>query len=233
MAYQTFNELSSQVQIETDIESEEFIQPSELINYFNTGIRMVEAEIIKLGLREKYLQTEAFISLVQNQQDYLLPADIVANKIRKVVYRDGVTIYTLTPYKSEMAYEGEEVLNLYQSGTDYYQYMLYKIGEDQQFRVVPRANRSITNAIRIIYFKSLNRFVTGTENCDVPDICLDYLMSYVRYRIYHKEGNTRAPDERQTMDDNLKLMRDTLQNQIADPDNDLIDLDLSHYEEMN
>lgn len=232
MAYRTFGDLSSQVQAELDIEDEEFIQSQELINYFNTGITMIESEIVKLGCKEKYLQTEAFISTVAGQQDYDLPEDIIEQKIRKIVYRDNTNIYTLLPSKSESSYEAEDVARLY-SSSDYYTYQIYKINEDNVLRLSPPAYLSVTNALRVIYFKDLNRYDEDATNCDIPAICYEYLMSYVRFRVYMKETHVNMETEAKMVDGYLQLMRETLQNQVADPDMDLNDQDQSFYEEMS
>lgn len=232
MNYQTFGELKAQVESELDIEAEEFVQPAEIVGYFNSAVRIVESEIIKLGLREKYLQTEAYISPIAGQADYDLPTDLVASKIRKVVYRDGATIYTLKPMRGEASYETEDLYNLY-SSSYYYHYLLYKIGETIMFRITPKAYKSVTNAIRIIYFKDLNRYTDDSVNCDVPDICYEMILSYVRWRVYAKETHVNSPGEKANFDAMIQLMRETLQNQVADPDMDLLDQDISLYEEMS
>jgi hypothetical protein len=233
MNYKTFGELKDQVEQELDLEEEEFVQPAEMINYFNSAIRIVESEIIKLGLREKYLQTDATVSVTQGVGDYDLPDNIVANKIRKVVYRDSVTIYTLLPLRGEEAYEVEDVMNLYNT-SEYYRYMLYKTEEKSIFRIVPKAYKTVSEAIRIIYFKDLNRYTADNVICDMPDdICYEVALSYVRWRCYAKETHVNAPGEKENMGEMIQLMRETLQNQVADPDMDLVDKDLSMYEEMS
>lgn len=232
MAYRTFGDLSEQVQMEIDIQEEEFVQPQELINYFNSGITMIESEIVKLGCKEKYLQTEAFVSIVSGQQDYDLPSDIIEQKIRKIVYRDNTNIYTLMPAKIEAAYEAEDIARLY-SSSDYYYYQIYKLTENHIIRLSPPAYLTVTNALRIIYFKDLNRYVDDDTNCDVPVVCYEYLMSYVRFRVYMKETHVNTEMEAKMCDGYLQLMRETLQNQVADPDMDINDQDLSHYEEMS
>ena len=232
MAYKTFGELSTQVQRELDLEDEEFIQPQELIEYFNSCIRMVESEIVKMGLRDKYLQAEDYIDLILNQADYSLPADIVDSKIRKLVYRDNNIIYTLKPLRGEGSFEAEDVLNQYPGGESY-RWTTYKIGSEQKLRLVPKVSKAVTNGIRIIYFKDLNRYDDDATECDVPEICYEYIMTYVRYRIYAKETHVNAPDEKENLGNLLGLMRETLQGQVADPEIDLIDQDLSHYGESS
>jgi len=232
LAYKTFGDLRTQVSRELDIEDEEFIQPQELIEYFNSAIRMVESEIVKMGLRDKYLIVEDYINVVAGQQDYDLPADIVDTKIRKLVYRDNNTIYTLKPLKGEDSFEAEEIMNLYTS-SEYYYYMIYKVGSDYKLRLVPKASKSVTNGIRIIYFKDLNRYTDDLDECDVPEICYEYILSYVRYRCYAKETHVNTEGEKGALNELLGLMRETLQGQVADPDMDLIDQDLSHYGESS
>lgn len=232
MAYKTFGDLRTQILRELDLENEEFVQPQELIEYFNSAIRTVESEIVKLGLRDKYLQSDAFISTVTGQSEYDLPADIIDTKIRKLVYRDNTIIYTLKPLKGEESYEAEDVLNLYTS-SEYYYYMVYKVGTTYKLRLVPKAVKNVTNGIRIIYFKDLNRYDDDLTECDVPDICYEYILSYVRLRCYMKEPHENVGVESELLASNLTLMRETLQNQVADPEMDLIDQDLSHYQESS
>lgn len=226
----TFGDLRSQLEMELDTEDEGFVQETELQNYFNTGITIIESEIVKLGLREKYLQKETFVSTVANQSDYAIPTDIVANKIRKMIYRNGNTIYPIKPLRTEDSYETEDVYNVY-APSEYYRYSIYKTGELNILRLTPKALLSVSNAIRLVYFAKLNRFTADSVNCDIPDICYEYLLSYVRYRVYGKETHPNTAMERGDQMALLTLLRETLQNQVADPDMDLLDGDYSHYEE--
>lgn len=232
MLYRTFGDLKDQVHDELDTQDETFIGEAEMMRYFNSGVTVCEATIIKLGVREKYLQTEAFISTVAGQADYALPADMALNKIRKIIYRRGTLIYTLKPLRNETGYETEDVMNVYPTN-EYYHYSLYKTGETQILRLTPKALYDLTNALRIIYFKTLNRYTQDTDICDLPDICYEFLMSYVRYRIYAKETHVNTPDEKANMAALNQLMQETMQNQVADPEMDLNEADMSHYEEMS
>lgn len=234
MAYRTFGELADQVKAETDIDEEEFVQPEELIGYFNSAVTIIESEIVKLGCKEKYLQSEAFISITAGEQDYDLPEDIIEQKIRKIIYVNNPDVYELGLAKQESSYEVEDVSRLY-SSTDRYAYQIYKIGEDHKLRISPPAYLTVTNALRVIYFKDLNRYEDDNTNADMPWVCYEVLLAYVRYRIYAKESaaSPDAQNEKAILDAMIDLMRQTLQNQIADPNNDLNDQDTSFYEEMS
>lgn len=228
----TFGDLKIQLEMELDTEDETFVVDAEVRGYFNTAITLCESEIVKLGLREKYLQKEAFISTVQNQTDYALPTDIVVNKIRNIIYRNGPIVYKVRPMRGEGSYETEDVYAMYPAN-EYYHYQMYKSGELNVFRITPRALTAVANAFRFVYFAKLNRFTADTVNCDVPDICYEYILSYVRYRIYGKESHANTGGERADLQALLQLMRETLQNQVADPEMDEMDQDCSHYEEFS
>lgn len=233
MTYRTFGDLSLQIQKELDIEDEEFIQGTELIGYFNTGVTIVESELLKLGLREEYLEGEALISIVSGQRQYDLPADIVDTKVRKIVYKNGPTIYTMDPLRGEDKFEGEDMLNQYNTSSEYYRWEILKLTEVYTLRVVPTPELSVTNAMRMLYWRSLNRYTDDSVNCDMPTPCYEFLLAYVRYRVYKKETHVNTASEKDDMGSMLQLMRDTLSGQIADPTIDIIDQDLTLYEEMS
>jgi hypothetical protein len=228
----TFGDLKTQLEMELDTEDETFVVDAEVQGYFNTAVTLCESQIVKLGLREKYLQKEAFISTVQGQQDYAIPADIVVNKIRNIIYRNGPIIYKVRPNRGEASYETEDIYAIYPAN-EYYHYSMYKSGELNIFRITPRALNSVANAFRFVYFGKLNRYVSDMTNCDVPDICYEYILSYVRYRIYGKETHINTAGERADMVALQTLMTETMQNQVADPEMDEMDRDFSHYEEFS
>jgi hypothetical protein len=231
MAYRTFGDLRTQIEQELDLETEDFVQGNEMINYFNSAVRETEAEILKLGLRERYLQDEAFISTVSGQADYTLPSDIIDQQIRKIVYRDGNIIYTLKPLKAEEGFQAEDIYNLY-SSSDYYYYSLYKLTEDFVLRLTPKASKTVTNALRVIYHKDLNRYLTGATNCDVPEIAYEFIRASVKYDCVKKEiGRADLADFKNDKEQMRALMTATLQGQIADPDINMVDQDLSAYED--
>lgn len=232
MIYRTFGDLKTQVEQELDTEGEDFIQPAELRNYFNSAVILCEATIVKLGLKEKYLQGESYLSTIAGSSDYPLPSDIVINKIRKVTYTNNSASYTLKPMNSEDGYAFEDSMRGQNASSEYYNYTIYKIGNQYVFRLVPRPTLAVNNAIRIVYFKSLQRYTADSDLCDLPDVCYEYLMSYVRYRVYAKESHVNTPDEKQNMSALLGLMQETMQNQIADPDLEVNEADFSFYEEM-
>lgn len=236
MAYRLFSDIRTQVEMETDTEGEDFIQPLEMVGFLNSAITVVESEIIKLGLREKYLQGEAYISTVSGTADYDLPSDIIDTKIRKAIYRNGSITYELEPMINEDQYLKEDIYNQY-SANEQYQYQIYKKQSDDKWkiRLTPKASATVTDAIRVIYWRSLNRMIDQNDEstlCDVPKVCEEFILSFVRRKIYKKEKNLGLQIEGSELDSMLQLMRDTLSGQIADPNIDKAEMDLTIYQEM-
>jgi len=237
LAYRTFADLRTQIEKETDTEAEEFIQPTEMVGFINSAVSIVEAELIKIGLREKYLQGEAYISTVSGQADYDLPTDIVDTEIRKIIYRNGSIKYEVKPLLREDQYLAEDIWNEY-SANEVYGYQLYKDQTDDEFklRLTPKASNTVTNALRVIYWRQLNRMIDEndtTTKCDVPKICEEFILSYCRRKVYKKETSQALGIEKAELDEMLGLVRETLQQQIADPNVNLVDLDLSIYGESS
>lgn len=232
MAYRTFGELSTQVENELDLQTEDFVDKNvEMKDYFNSAMREVEAELSKIGLREKYLQKDTTIDVVVNQSDYTLPTDIIDADIRKMVYHDGNIVYTMHPDEGEDSYERDVVENIF-SVTDYYKWKIRKVGEDYKLRIIPKASKSVTGGIVIHYWASLNRYTADGTNCDVPEICYEFIRASVKLDCVRKEfGRPDISDFNYEKERTRKLMQDTLSGQIKDPDIDKVDQDLSVYQE--
>lgn len=230
MAYRTFGDLKQQVLRETDTEVEEFIQDPEVRGYFNTAVTLVESSLLRIDPAANYRIREALIDVVQGQSLYTLPADIIDEKIRKLVYVDGVTIYEILPLISDKQYEFKQFANLY-ANTDVYRYRLVLDGNSYKIELVPTPIKSVTSGLRVTYAKDLNRFDVDTTECDLPQSCYEFLMSYVRYRIYMKENHVNTPGEKADMEAYKKSMDDHLAMQTLDLNSTEAVKDMTHYEE--
>lgn len=234
MAYRTFLDLKTQIDQELDLESEDFIQPTEMVNYFNSAMSIVEAEIITLGLREKYLETSSTISTVTGTADYDMPSDMIDTKIRKAMYNNGVNIYEIKPFLGEDVYEYEKISNLYSANEEYF----YKVVKNQtdgvwKFRLLPKASATVVAGITLWYLKDLNRYDDDDTECDVPTICYEYILAFVRYKCLKKEIHVNTEVESAELKEIKELMVASLQGQIADPNRDKIDMDMSSYQESS
>jgi hypothetical protein len=218
---------------ELDLETEDFIQPDELTGYFNHAIREAEAHILKLGLKDMYLKKKGYISLVSGTDTYDLPIDLYANKIIKVVYRNGAVIYDIKPMdvEGERRYVAEEVINLYQA-LNYYKYDVVD-GTDgtSQLKLFPPAQETLANAVALHYYRDANTLVDDTDICDLPEIAYEFIHARVKVYCYEKESHTNLPLAQADLQKMEALMIATLEQQLVDSDANKMNQDFSHYEE--
>jgi len=233
MAFKTFGDLRLRLEKELDLEGEEFISPDEMIGYWNHAVSVAESHIITLGLRDKYFLARAKLSTVQGEEEIALPSDIYANKLLKIIYRDGATFYTLLPLSSKDMFEDYEFLNNY-SGSDNYRYMITHTTPGQEkFLLVPAARESRTDVMTIWYFRDANRYTVDADICDLPEIAYEYLHAYVRSQCYSKESHVNFDASVQDAAVKEQLMISVLSGQIADNEMSKMEIDLTSYQESS
>lgn len=233
MSFKTFGALNSQLEQELDIEDETFVQPAELLGYWNHAVSVAESHIITLGLRDKYFLAKTQLSTVLGAEEIVMPANLYANKIIKMVYRDGATFYTLRPLDSKDMFENYVYLNNF-STTDYYRYMItHNTPGDEKLILVPAARESRSNVINVWYYRSANRYTVNSDVCDLPDLAYEFLNRYVREMVYAKESHVNYEGAKAERLDKEQLMQSVLSGQISDSDMSLMEQDISVYQESS
>lgn len=123
MEYITYGQLKSRVEKRLDLEEEVFIQDSEFLEYTHDAIDMVEAIIHKFRAEDTYYETCAPLALLQGQQDYQLPSNIYANKIRKIIFQRQDDIFEIKRMTRRERYVEAAIRELYYSD-NWYRYMI-------------------------------------------------------------------------------------------------------------
>ena len=240
MIYKTFAQIRAKVERELDIEVEEFIQPEEFVEYVNDGIAMAEAEIHKLGLEDEYFLTKAILALVTGVEDFTLPAPIYMNKIRSIVYSNGSTIYTIDRLRGPEKFENLARINQYNTITGYYKYLIRNDSADAgvTLQLVPSSRETLANAVKVWFIREAAKWVytvAGTYDnlkCDLPQIAMQFLYQYVKYRCYEKEGHANTADSGVVLKEIQSIMISTMEQMVADDNNELV-RDLSSYQDMS
>jgi len=233
MAYKTKLQVETKIKQDLDLEEEEFIQATELTEYVNDAITIIESFLNSLGLTDQYFLSKANISLVSGTADYALPSNLYADKLEEVVYSNGATIYRVKKIANTMSAEDIEILNRY-STTQYYQYRIRNDSSTARyFQLIPSSRETVANAIVVEYFRSLERVSADADLVEVPDIALLYLYQYVKVKVYEKESHANYGSAVAELEKLEVLMTSTLQGQLADPDINRIELDKNIYEEMS
>lgn len=228
----TYAQIKANIQRETDTETEDFIQPLELLQYVNEGIDKAEAEIHALGMEDEYFLSRVNLALVQGQEEYDLPSDIYANKIRRIMYANGSTIFPINRSRKKR-FDVYTEFKQFPPGTNYYEYFIFNptAGAKPKLLLMPQAQETSAANVKIWYIRNANTMVDDDSVCDIPEFH-SFIEKYAKWKIYFKEGNPAAADAAAELQADKTQMIETLQNMVPD-DNSQIEGDLSHYQEMS
>lgn len=226
--FYTWSEIKTKIEQDLDLEDEDFVRPAELLSYTNEAIDEAEAEIH--GLYEDYFMSRSTIGLVSGTDQYSLPDDIYAHKIRRLVYDNGGRVYTVERIKDWHKFEEYSIQKNYGTGEIYRYFILNSTPGEPKILLVPRATET-GDVIQIWYIRNANRLEDDTDVCDIPEF-INFIFQYVKVRVYEKEGHPNLPKAMQDLEQQRQQMVSTLAAMVPDAGNE-IEADLSAYEEMS
>lgn len=219
----TYSELKTYLQKELDIEDETFITATELQSYFNEGVDMVEAAIH--NIYEDYFLTSVPIFFVSGTQNYSLPSDIYAQKIRRVLYDDGGA----KKYVIKQVKKLEEIM--YIQTPDLYRYVLTNSGTSGiQMTVYPTPSET-SSFVTMWYIRNAKRFTSDSDVCDIPEFT-SVIVQYARWKCLNKEGHPDTQQAAMDLDRMKQEMVDTLTARVPDEDNYVMN-DMSFYRDFD
>lgn len=225
----TLAEIKTKIKQDTDLEAEDFIVENELLAIINEGVDECEAHIHKFGREHEYFLTESSINIVQGQDEYELPEDIYATKIKALSYVKGTTIYPIRRLRSMDRFLELEVLKL-ENLVDSYQYLLVHKNPTDGYRVkiFPAARESVTNGFKLWYIRNANKLTLDSDICDIPEFVY-YIIAFAKFQILFKEGHPNAAEAKAELEKQKQLMVETLGEMVPDED-DKIQMDMDHYD---
>jgi len=226
--FETWASFKAKVERDLDIQGEVFVRPDELLGYANEAIDEAESEI--LGLNQDYFLARDTLTLVIDQQAYALPENIFAKKIRRIVYNNGSSVYSVKHLKDWHKFESLALSEQFITA-DVYRYMLVNTTPGQP-EILISPNPSEQATLDIWYTRQANR-MTG-DDADIVDIpeCLTFLTQFVKVRVYEKEGHPNFTAAVSILEQQRALMRQKLADSVPDADNE-IEADYSIYTDMN
>ncbi len=219
----TYLEMKTKVEKDLDLEDETFIQPDEMLGYFNEAIDNVEADVHTIY--EDYFLTTTTLSLVTGTQDYSFPSDIYANKIRDIYYTNGQIKYQVRKWSQPL-----HMIALLDNTDDYRYIPINTSANGYQLRILPPSQETSTN-MTIWYLRNAKRMVNDSDVCDIPEF-INYVIQFVKQRCYEKEGHVNTLKAIQDTEMQKKLMVETLSSMVDDEDNE-IRKDFSFYEDFD
>lgn len=229
VAYST---AKAKVQRDLDLEEEEFIQPEELLEYFNEALREAEAEV--LGIYEDYLLDSANLALAIGTSKYDLPDGIYASKIRGIIYASGSTIYEINRIRTARKFLDRALLRD-ASPTDYYTYIIINNSTTGiQIELSPASKETSSSNVTIWFLRKVDEIVDDADivDKDIPE-SINFVYAYVKAKCKQKENaGVMPPDAQAEIEQQRKLMIETLTNMVPDDDNENIK-DMTFYNEMS
>lgn len=227
--YWTWQMIRDKIERDLDLQAEIFIDDVELLAYANEAIRETEAEIH--GIYEDYFLSRTALTLVSNQEEYALPTDLYAHKIRRIVYKNGTKTYPITRIKDWKKFEEYALESINKSSTTYCYFLINAVPGSPKILLSPPGKEDGAFAT-IWYLRKANRLVSLTDICDIPEF-ISFVLQYMKVRCYEKEqGNPNLQKAMADLEQQRAQMTSTLASMVPDADNG-IEPDMSSYWEMS
>lgn len=228
----TLAEIKQKIRQDLDLEGEVFIQPTELVNYINQAIDEAEAEI--QAIYEDYFLDYYYVPLVTDQQEYDLPPQIYAHKIRKIIFSDDQSkTYEVARIPESAKFQDIALTERFRS-TEFYRYLIVNraAGTPQMYFVPAIREGDVSpSRMRVWYLRNANRLSVDTDICDIPEF-VHFVIAYAKLRCLEKEMHPGTEYWYNHVERQRRLMVDTLTTMIPDGENH-IEPDMTTYEELS
>lgn len=234
----TYNDLQNKVRLDLDLEAEDFISAEEMLGYANEGIDRAAQEVHTLY--EDYFISYESLDLVSGQEEYDLPANMYAHKIRRIIYNNGTKVYKIARIPDWHKFE-EYSLDRITSADNYLSYFLLNSTPGfPKILMTPVPQETLAGKVKVWYIRRANKLLLPTdpnyitEDANILDIpeANNYILQYVKVRCLEKEQNPMLQKAMADLAEEMKLLVTTLAAMVPDADNN-IEPDFSTYQEMS
>lgn len=170
-----YQEMANKVLLDLDLVDETFINPVELVGYFNESIEEAESEIATLS-RCDYFKTDMYMPWSIGGSIFSLPNNIYINKIRGIIYENGSIIYPITQFKPRYEFENVSFSQFYGQPDDYRYQLVNPAAGGFRVKLTPKLRESAIIPPTYPYPDALNPNYGGT----FPNYFAPFHMWYLR-----------------------------------------------------
>jgi hypothetical protein len=228
--YWTLATLRTKIEDDLDLDIgagvEAFISLTEFAGLVNEAIDRAEQSVHTLY--EDYFLTRSVLPLVSGTEEYALPDGIYAHKIRRIVYRNGSTVFEVPRIRDWRKFEKYEASKPHSGGNLYSYFLLNSVPGEPKLLVVPTPTEA-GNFFQMWYIRGANRLVNDTDKLDIPE-AQNFILAYIRMKVFEKEMNPNLQKAASDVDIEKRQLEETLTAMVPDADNE-IEPDYSAYEE--
>lgn len=233
MSVFTLDDIKTLVKEPLDIEAEDFVSDDELTRYINQGIREAEAEIHNV-YQDYYLAAPYTLQITAGQNEYVLPSDIYATKIRKLVYDDGSTTRG-SMYIVKRIRNIEDIAWVEKDEGDPPRFT-YMVTNDKnkgnRLTLYPTPTQNFTTEFKLYYLREARQLENDSDEIDIPEF-VDFVVLFARYEVLKKElGNPLLDPTKVELEAKRNQMVNTLIKRFPDGDSEIIQ-DTSFYEDFH
>lgn len=228
--YWTYAELLDKVEKDCDLEGELFIQPEEMLGYANEAIDNAE-KIVQNTYADYFLDKDS-LTLVAATNTAPLPSRIYAHKIRRLTFRTGTQVYTITRVKDWKKFEVYEQEQAGSTNTNDLRYFILNQSAGSP-KILFTRNLTAAEAAATVtcwFTRQANRLVETSDVLDIPEAA-NYVMQYMKFKCYEKEGHPNTGMAIAQLNAEEESLGTVLAEMIPDADDEL-ELDASFYEDM-
>lgn len=221
--------MKSKIERDLDLEGENFVTATEMLGYANEAIDEVEKHIHSLC--EDYFLTRSVVTLVSGQEEYDLPTDIYAMKIRQIVYRNGAQVWKLERIKNWSKFIGYELEKSFFTATQHYGYFILNQTAGSPKLLLTPTPQEAGAYLQLWYIRNANEMIDDTSVCDIPE-AVNWVMAYMKMKCMEKELHPNLPKAVQDVEtfkaDAIKILSEMY------PDNEnVVEADTRLYDDMN
>lgn len=233
-----YSALKAKIEKDMDLEDEDFVQDTELMEYFNDAIRDCEGEVHKIaGLPEIYFLNYDNPAIVSGTKEYVLPTDIYENKLVKCIYNNGSRVFAINELRGRRRFEDMAFETNIAPSNPIYRFYLRNIRTSDtaiatKWGLTPTPQESSSTYFTRWYIRKANRMTATTSVCDLPETCYNFLYAYIGWRVWGKEGDARAEAAENEKEKQRAIMIQNLVDMTPDED-DKLEMDTSSYDEMS
>jgi hypothetical protein len=226
--YWTWAEVRTKIKRDLDIEDETFVREEELLGHVNEAIDEAEAEIH--ALYEDYFLKKETVTITAGTETYPLPDDIYAHKIRRIVYNNSSSVYTIDRIQDWKKFEIKSIADNFAT-SDLYQFFIQNPSAGApEIVLVPKA-RDTGPFLEVWYLRNANRVESDTDIIDIPEF-INFIFQKLTVLIMEKEGHPNLPKAEMDLEKERERMLGVLAQMVPDAKNE-VEMDTSFYEEMN